>query len=178
MVVANIFHFAIVPFIGRLADRVGRKPVYLAGVLLVFVWSFLGFKLLDSGSAVLIFAVILCGLVIHTLMYAPYAAMLPEMFPTRVRYLGVSFANQATSVIGGGIAPIICTALLRSYQTYIPIAIYLSSMAVISTFAVLAYRETKGISLREVDRADEEARAHEAEFYPGKLAASHSMAGE
>lgn len=178
MVVANIFHFAIVPFVGLLADRIGRKPVYLAGVVSAIVWSFVGFRLLDTGSSILIFATILGGLIVHTMMYAPYAAMLPEMFPTRVRYLGVSFANQATSVIGGGIAPIICTALLRAYQSYIPIAIYLSSMAVISIIAVLAYRETKGISLRAVDLADEERRAHANSVGAGRLAVSHPAAGE
>ncbi|CAD6557712.1 MFS transporter [Paraburkholderia sabiae] len=161
MMVANVIHFAIVPLVGRLSDKLGRKPVFLSGAALVIVWSFVSFPAMESGSTILIFISIVLGLAVDSLMYAPYSAMLPEMFPTRVRYLGVSFANQLTSIVAGGLAPFICATLLRSYGTYVPIAIYLTGAASISFIAALAYRETRGVSLRSIDRADELARANE-----------------
>jgi MFS family permease len=89
-------------------------------------------------------------------MYAPQPAIMSEMFPTRMRYSGVSVGYQVTSIVAGSIAPIIATSLLSHFGSYIPIAVYLAIAAAITFIAVLSLRETRGASLHEVDRIDRE----------------------
>ncbi len=109
---------------------------------------------MDTGNYLLIMGAIILGLVIHALMYAPQPAIMAEMFPTRMRYSGVSLGYQVTSIIAGSFAPIIAVWLLERYASSVPIAIYLAGAAVITLFSVVVARETKGIDLADVDAAD------------------------
>jgi len=84
------------------------------------------------------------------------------MFPTRMRYSGVSLGYQVTSIVAGSLAPIIATMLLSTYQSWVPVAIYLAISAAVTLVAVIALRETVGISLRSIDDADRERLAEEA----------------
>jgi hypothetical protein len=79
-----------------------------------------------------------------------------EMFPTRMRYSGVSLGYQVTSIFAGSLAPSIAAALLQAYDSSVPIAVYLAAAAVITLIAVYFTRETKGIDLASIDRADRE----------------------
>ena len=90
LLVAHAVHFAIIPLVGRLADRFGRRPVYFAGAVLGASWGFFAFPMMNSGNYVVVTAAVTIGLVFHALMYAPQPAIMAEMFPTRMRYSGVS----------------------------------------------------------------------------------------
>jgi len=74
-----------------------------------------------------------------------------EMFPTRMRYSGVSFGYQVTAIFAGSLAPIIAVRLLKVYGSSVPIAWYLAATAAVSAVAALAARETKGIDLATLD---------------------------
>lgn len=76
------------------------------------------------------------------------------MFPTRMRYSGVSLGYQATSIVAGSLAPIIAVRLLHSYGSSVPIAWYLAGAAAITLVAVAFTRETRGLDLRSIDEAD------------------------
>ena len=105
-------------------------------------------------------AAIIIGLVIHALMYAPQPAIMAEMFPTRMRYSGVSLGYQVTSIVAGSLAPaIIAVKLLDIYDSWVPIALYLAAAAVVTLVAALFMRETNGIDLESVDEADREELA-------------------
>jgi MFS family permease len=104
-------------------------------------------------------AAIVIGLVIHALLYAPQPAIMAEMFPTRMRYSGVSVGYQVTSIVAGSLAPIISVKLLDIYDSWVPIALYLAGAAVITLIAALFIRETNGIDLETVDDADREELA-------------------
>jgi len=71
-----------------------------------------------------------------------------------MRYSGVSLGYQVTSILAGSLAPIIATALLQQYKSWVPVAIYLVVACAITAFTVITLRETKGVSLRDVDFAD------------------------
>lgn len=159
LVVAHIVHMIVIPLIGGLADRVGRKPVYFIGTVLAAVWGFIAFPMFDTREPGIIILAISLGLFIHAFMYAPQPAIMSEMFPTRMRYSGVSLGYQVTSIVAGSLAPIIATALLREYGTWTPVAIYLAIAAAITLIAVISMRETKGSSLHDLDRVDEERLA-------------------
>ncbi|WP_203580264.1 MFS transporter [Microbacterium hibisci] len=159
LVIAHIVHMIVIPLIGGLTDRLGRKPVYLIGTLGAAAWGFIAFPMFDTRNPAIIVAAICLGLFIHAFMYAPQPAIMSEMFPTRMRYSGVSLGYQVTSIVAGSLAPIIATALLREYGSYIPVAVYLAIAAGVTLIAVISMRETKGSSLHELDRLDEEKLA-------------------
>ena len=102
-------------------------------------------------------AAVIIGLMIHALMYAPQPAIMAEMFPTRMRYSGVSLGYQVTSIVAGlAGARDRGQAARRVYDSSVPIAIYLATASVVTLVAVLFMRETKGIDLESLDEADRE----------------------
>ncbi|KOS55963.1 MFS transporter [Rhodococcus rhodochrous] len=166
MLAAHAVHFAIIPVIGRLSDTFGRRPVYMVGAVTAGTWGFFAFPMMDSGHNALVMSAIVIGLVFHAFMYAGQPAIMAEMFPTRMRYAGVSLGYQVTSIVAGSLAPIIATALLSRYGSAVPIAIYLAVASVVTIIAVVAARETKGLSLRDVDAADVRAVGAEKTAVP------------
>lgn len=155
---AHILHAAVIPLFGLLADRIGRKPVYLLGAALTMVWPFVAFPLFATAELAPILAAIFLGMIVHALMYAPQPAIMAEMFPTRMRYSGVSLGYQVTAIFAGSWAPLIGTALLREYDTWLPIAIYVLAAGAISVVSTLFMRESRGASLLAIDRADQRLR--------------------
>ena len=156
LLVAHFVHFIVIPQVGRLSDRFGRRPVYLVGAIGAGAWGFFAFPMMSSGRYQLIMAAIIIGLVIHALMYAPQPAIMAEMFPTRMRYSGVSLGYQVTAIFAGSLAPIIAVKLLEVYRSPLPIAIYLAGAAGITLIALAFTRETNGLDLARVDAADAE----------------------
>ncbi|ORB54079.1 MFS transporter [Mycolicibacterium rhodesiae] len=154
LLAAHAVHFVVIPYAGRMSDHFGRKPVYLIGALGAGAWGFFAFPMMNSGHYLLIMSSIILGLVIHALMYAPQPALMAEMFPTRMRYSGVSLGYQVTAIFAGSLAPIIAVKLLEVYKSAVPIAIYLAGAAVITLIALAFARETKGIDLADIDNAD------------------------
>jgi len=154
LLIAHVIHFAIIPQYGRLADRIGRKPVYLAGAILGATWPFFAFPMFDTRNAVVIVLAVTIGLCLHGLMYAGQPAIMAEMFPTRMRYSGASLGSQVTSIFAGSLAPLLATQWLKDTGSWVPTAIYLVVACAITTVAVLSLKETKGIALEDVDKED------------------------
>ncbi|BDV32400.1 MFS transporter [Microbacterium terricola] len=154
LLIAHFVHFLVIPQAGRLADRWGRRPVHLAGAILAATWAFFAFPLFDTLNPVLIVVAVTIGLCFHALMYAPQPSVMAEMFPTRMRYSGVSLGAQVTAILAGSLAPILATQWLRDTGSWLPIAIYIVVACIITGVTVLTLRETKGISLRDIDDAD------------------------
>ena len=159
LLVAHAVHFLVIPQIGRLSDLIGRRPVYIVGSIAAGTWGFFAFPMMNSANYLIIMSAVILGLVIHAIMYAPQPAIMAEMFPTRMRYSGVSLGYQVTSIVAGSLAPAIATWLLDKYHSPVPIALYLAAAAVITLVAALFTRETKGIDLATLDQADREELA-------------------
>jgi metabolite-proton symporter len=153
---AHAVHFAVVPLVGWLSDRFGRRPVYMVGAILGATWGFFAFPMMNSANYVVITAAVTLGLMIHAFMYAPQPAIMAEMFPTRMRYSGVSLGYQVTSIVAGSLAPLIAVKLLDIYDSSVPISIYLAGACAVTLVAVLFTRETNGIDLETLDIADAE----------------------
>lgn len=150
----HLLHVLVIPAAGAAADRIGRRPVYLLGAALAVGWPFAAFPMFDTGDTATMLAAIMAGLVIHGIMYAPQPAIMAEMFPTRMRYSGVSLGYQVTAIVAGSWAPLIGAAMLRAYDAWLPLALYVSASAAISLIAAMIMRETRGMSLRALDAED------------------------
>ncbi|MYM20422.1 MFS transporter [Brevibacterium sp. 5221] len=155
---ATAVETVLVPLVGAMADRVGRKLPYAIGIVLSTTWPFMAFPMFDTKQPFTIFLAMLLGLIFHALMYAGQPAIMAEMFPTRMRYSGVSIGYQVTAIVAGSLAPIIATWLLGTFNATWPIGVYVVIAAAISMVALFFTRETKGISLADVDKLDDESR--------------------
>ena len=150
LLIGAAVQFFAIPLLARLSDTIGRRPVYAAGGLGLAAYAFVFFPMLGSGEPALIVAAIVIGLVLHSAMYGPQAAFITELFPTRIRYSGVSIAYQLTSIAAGSLAPIIALWLYTKYDSYLPVAIYVGATCAISGISALLARETRGIELSAI----------------------------
>ncbi|MUM19087.1 MHS family MFS transporter [Mycobacterium sp. CBMA271] len=154
LLIAHIVQAIALPIVGRYTDIVGRRAPYALGATLAAGWGFVAFPMFDTRNEWIILVAIVIGLLVHSLMFAGQPAIMAEMFPTRMRYSGVSVGYQVTSIFAGSLAPVIGAALLSRYHSWVPVAIYLAAVAPITLIAVWALPETKGSSLHELDAAD------------------------
>ena len=150
LLIAAAVQFFMIPALGALSDRVGRRPLYLTGAIGVAAWSFVFFELIDSQSSGKVFLAVVVALFFHSLMYAPQAAFFTELFGTSVRYTGASVGYQLASIFAGALAPIIALKLLGDVdeKNTTAVALYVTAASVISVTAVLLAKETKSSSLR------------------------------
>ncbi len=135
-----------IPLFGALSDRVGRRPVYLAGAFLSMLYAFPFFWLLGQGPGFVALAVVLGLNVTQDMMYGPQAAYFSELFATRVRYSGASLIYQLTSVFSGGLAPFIATLLLAKHGAY-SVAGYMAAACALSVVGTLFAPETHRVKL-------------------------------
>jgi MFS transporter, MHS family, shikimate and dehydroshikimate transport protein len=144
IMVAALIGLLTTPLWGGLSDKVGRKPVYLAGAVFSLLYAFVFFDLIDTKSPVLIWIAIILAINIgHDLMYGPQAAYFSELFGTRVRYSGASLGYQLASVIAGGISPLIAVALLaRTPGDPGGVVLLMAFMSLITVIAVVVSPET------------------------------------
>ncbi|MCP3822198.1 MHS family MFS transporter [Streptomyces sp. A3M-1-3] len=149
VLIGSAVHFVTIPLWGALSDRIGRRAVTLIGSVGMAGWAFAFFALLDSKSFPVIATAVTVGLLFHGAMYGPQAAFISEMFDTKVRYSGASMGSQVASIIGGALAPIIAVELLKDYGSSVPVSVYLSFAALVTTVTVLVAKETRGRSLAE-----------------------------
>jgi len=125
-----------------LSDRVGRRPVFMSGAVLLGLWSFPLFWLVNTGSVPLIIVSLCIAQFFLGMMYGPQAALFSEMFSARVRYSGASIGYQGASVFAGGLAPIIMVWLLETTGTSLSVSFYMFLMAAITFFSVYLVTET------------------------------------
>jgi MFS family permease len=127
--------FISIPLSGHISDRIGRKKMYLIGVVLTGLFGFVYFGMVDTAIPSVVFIAIVLSLIPHDIQYGPQAALIAEAFTPRLRYSGASLGYQLASIIAGGPAPLIATALFAAYQSGYAIAVYILACAVISLVA-------------------------------------------
>jgi metabolite-proton symporter len=135
VLVASLVSCVSIPVFGHMSDRIGRRKMYLIGAVVCGLFAFLYFGMLDTANPTLVFIAIVLSLIPHDMMYGPQAALIAEAFTPRLRYSGSSLGYQFASVIAGGPAPLIATALFAAYGTGYAIAVYLALCAVISVIS-------------------------------------------
>jgi MFS family permease len=143
VLLASALQLFTISAFAALSDRLGRRPVYLAGALFVGLFSFPFFWLVDTRVPFLIWSALSLALSGVAAMYGPQAAFFSELFGTSVRYSGASLGSQLAAPFAGGLAPLIATALLGwSGGRPWPIALYMIGMVLITFSAVFLAVET------------------------------------
>jgi MFS family permease len=126
---------------GSWSDRFGRRPVMIAGLLALTVWSFVLFPLIETRSWLLITVGIAVANAITYSIYGPMAAFFTELFDTRMRYSAVSLAYQIGILAGGASAPIIATALYAHFRSNVAAGAYMATACVISLTCLMALKQ-------------------------------------
>jgi MFS family permease len=140
---ANLVGLVAMPLIGAWSDRIGRKRLFLAGVVLAAISMFAFYGVVASRDTMLVTcAVILAAGIIHPLMFGSEGSYFPELFPTRIRFTGVSIGKQLGTVLGGGIAPLVATSLFAQTGSTYAITGYYVALALAAMIALGFARET------------------------------------
>jgi metabolite-proton symporter len=149
---ASVVSFVTIPLSGHISDRIGRRKMYMIGAAAIGVFGFLYFAMVDTAVPLLVFIAIVISLIPHDMQYGPQAALIAEAFTPRLRYSGASLGYQLASVIAGGPAPLIATALFAAYGTGYAISIYIAACAVVSLIATSLMPDYTGKDIsREYD---------------------------
>lgn len=140
--VAILFMAAATPLAALAGDRFGRRPVIIAAGSAALLSGFLLEPALASGSVIQITAFLSLELFLMGATFAPMGALLPELFPTRVRYTGAGTAYNLGGILGASLAPYIAQQLvLHGGLSWV--GGYISVAAAISVLAAIALRETR-----------------------------------
>jgi metabolite-proton symporter len=144
VMIQSVISMLTIPLAGHLSDVYGRRAITAIGCVVMLVFPFVYFGLLESGNLWLVFLAIVIALPLHDLQYGPQAAFIAESFPGSLRYSGSSLGYQLASITAGGPAPIVATILLQQYGSPFAIAVYMAICAAISLVCVFALREGAG----------------------------------
>ena len=148
LLIATCVLFGITTLLsGPLADRIGRRRFLIWVTLGIIVFG-LVFQPLWSGGIVGTTLWLAIGFTLMGLTFGPQAALLPELFPTNVRYSGSGIAYNISSILGAAITPFVATALVASTQgqSWL-VGLYLAGLAVLTLIALFLGKETKDIDI-------------------------------
>jgi MFS family permease len=151
--------FTIVGF-AALSDRVGRRPVYIFGALAGVAFAYPFFLLVGTRTWIWIaLAFIIARAVVTAAMFGPQAAYFAELFPPQRRFAGFAFARELGSLLAGGPAPFVATALVAWSGTWWPVASYAAGLSALTALAVWAGPETYKESITVDNTADGRLKA-------------------
>ena len=143
---AVVFMALATPLSAWLSDRYGRKPVLIVGGVLAILSGFTMEPLLTSGSTAGVALFLAIELFLMGVTFAPMGALLPELFPTHVRYTGASAAYNLGGIVGASAAPFFAQKLVPMGGLSW-VGGYVSAAAVLSLIAVLCLKETRHTEL-------------------------------
>lgn len=146
--VAVLFFATAVPIAGRLIDRFGRRRVLICTSVGIVAYgcSFEVFLAADHASSAGVSAFLAIGMVLVGMAYGPLGAVLPELFPTNVRYTGSGVAFNLAGILGAAVAPFIAKWLTVHHGVTL-VGYYLVGTAVVTLVAQTIMRETREVSL-------------------------------
>jgi len=134
--IASMVWLAVIPWASALSDRHGRRKVLMVGSTGLVASTLLLFPMINTADSALILIALLTTAVFMGIVYGPIAALFSELFKAEVRYSGASLGYQLGSILGGGIAPTVATGLYTSWESTVPISLYLTGVTLISLACV------------------------------------------
>ena len=153
LVLSNVVALAAIPAWAVLADRIGRKPVFIFGALgcAVLIWPFIWSVAQADITLIFVFGILLSG-VVYSAANGIWPALYGEMFDTKVRLSGMAIGTQIGFALGG-FAPTISAAIMGTGPGgWMPVAAFTSATAIIAAIAVMTARETYLTPMHELGR--------------------------
>ncbi|GAA2834079.1 MFS transporter [Leucobacter komagatae] len=144
LIIAELLTIPATLLFGRLADRIGRKPVLLFAAVFAILFAFPMFVLYQTESATLIGIALVLGLaVIQGATIGVSAALLAEAFPTSMRWSGIAISREIPAALVGGTAPLVATWLVAvgGGAPWL-VAAYLVGLSAIGLIAIAFLPET------------------------------------
>ncbi|NIH78811.1 MFS transporter [Amycolatopsis viridis] len=157
-VLANIVALAAIPLWARLADRVGRKPVFIGGSLgcAVLIFAYLG--AISAGNYVLVFVTgILMFGVVYSATNAVWPAFYGEMFPARVRLSGMAIGTQIGFAIAGFTPTIAAGIAGAKSANWVGVATFTAGLCLLTVLAVLTGRDNYRVPTADLGRKSRDA---------------------
>lgn len=154
VMIASLVGFLVIPLAGYLSDKFGRRITYRVFCLLLMLYAFPAFMLLDSRDETIVILTIIVGMSLASLgIFGVQAAWGVELFGAKNRYTKMATAKEFGSILSGGTAPMIASALLAYYGTWWPIALYFVITAGIGFITTFFAPETRGRDLNLIEDA-------------------------
>jgi len=135
---------------GVVADRVGRRVWLIVVTVAIGAFGLAMPQLLGGADAGGVLRFIVVGLALMGLTFGPMAALLPELFPTEVRYSGASLAYNLASIVGASVATLVAIDLNKNYGLS-GVGLYLAGNALVTLVALLVSRETRDVDLAHIE---------------------------
>jgi metabolite-proton symporter len=139
---ASAVWLVVAGWVAAMSDRWGRRRVLVLCLSALTMWSLVFFALLDTGSFPLVLLALVVLAALQGAANGPQAALFAELFETHVRYSGISLAYQVGSILGGGVAPFLATALYDIRLSTLPVTGYLVLISIVSLGCAFAIRES------------------------------------
>ena len=146
VMLASVIGLFAIPFWSHVSDRIGRRPIYMAGAVISLLMAFPFFWMIERGPMFVAIAMVLVMNLGHDMMYGPMAATLAELFGAHVRYSGASIVYQLASVVSGGVAPFIATLLVTRHGSS-AVAAYVVACCAVTIVATWFVPETHRVTL-------------------------------
>ena len=134
---------------GLYADKIGRRKWLIWTTISILIFALCMPLFLGNGTPTSVFAFLVIGMALMGMTFGPMAALLPELFPTEVRYSGASLAYNIASIIGATIAAMI-SLKINAFYGLMGVGIYLAINAFLTLLALLASKETKNVDLTQI----------------------------
>ena len=134
---------------GLYADKIGRRKWLIWTTVSILIFALCMPLFLGNGTPTSVFAFLVIGMALMGMTFGPMAALLPELFPTEVRYSGASLAYNIASIIGATIAAMISLKINALYGL-MGVGVYLAINAFLTLLALLASKETKNVDLTQI----------------------------
>lgn len=159
--VSVLFFAGMIPVAGWLADRFGRRSVLMTVTAAIMLFGltfdlFLNPRIMGTGESAnmgLMLLFLCIGMTLMGLTFGPMSAILPELFPTNVRYTGSGIAYNVSSILGAALTPFSAVWLAKNYGVG-SVGIYLSSLSVLTFIAIWLSKETRYASLDTLEVED------------------------
>ncbi|MBY0238733.1 MAG: MHS family MFS transporter [Burkholderiaceae bacterium] len=153
LILANAVALCAIPLWASLADRIGRKPVFIFGALgsAVLAWPYMWAIAHGQVALIFVFGIALSG-VVYSAANGVWPAMYGEMFSTRVRLSGMAIGTQIGFALGG-FAPTISAAILQPGPTgWMPVAAFVTATSIVSAISVASAKETYKVPMSELGK--------------------------
>lgn len=160
VMLGSVLNIIMIPVFGALSDRIGRKKTFFFGAAVIIVSAWPIFELIQTGQLIAIVLGVAVFLALgHAAVYSVLPAFYCELFPTQVRYTGISVGYQTAAILLAGFTPVIASALVLWSGGTWPLVVIIVVTTLIAVVAVSAAKESKDLDLDTIGQESHQEKS-------------------